>query len=221
MKANYCTRLAKLGATFCSSKFPLLWNSGSVMNCVFRKWLFLWKILIWLENVMRVYCCTRVAQLSTTFCASKFPLLWNSGSGMNYVFRKWVFILKILIWLQNVMRVYCCTRLAQLGATFCSSNFLLLWNSGSVVDCVFRKWLFLRKILIWLENVMRVYCCTPVAQLSTTFCSSKFPILKNPGSLMYCVFRKWVFIWKILMWLESFMMFYYCTRLALRRTTFF
>ena len=170
MRVNYCTRLAQLGATFCSSNFLLLWNSGSVVDCVFRKWLFLRKILIWLENVIRVYCCTPVAQLSTTFCSSKFPILWISGSVMDYVFWKWVFIWKILIWLENVIRLYCCTRLAQ---------------------------------------------------LSTTYCSSKFLFLKNPGSLMYCVFRKWVFIWKILMWLESFMMFYYCTRLALRRTTFF
>ena len=146
---------------------------------------------------MRVYYSTRLAQLSTTICFSKVPFLWNSGSVMVYVFRKWVFIWKTFIWLKNNMRVNYSTRIAQLGATFCSSKFPLLWNSGSVMDCVFRKWLFLWKILIWLENVMRVYCCTRVAQLSTTFCSSKFPLLWNSGSVMVYVFRKWVFNCKI------------------------
>ena len=147
MRVNYCTRLAQLGASFCSSKFPLLWNSGSVMDCVFRKWLFLWKILIWLENKMIVNYCTRLAQLGATFCSLKFPLLWNSGSVMDCVFRKWLFLWKILIWLENVMRIYYFTRLAQLGATFCSSKFPLLWNSGSVMDYVLRIWVFIWKML--------------------------------------------------------------------------
>ena len=99
-------------------KFPFLWNSGSAMDYVFRKWFFIWKILIWLENVIRVYCCTRLAQLSTTFCFLKFLFLWNPGSVIDYMFRKLVFIWKILIWLQNVIRVYCSTRLPQLSTTF-------------------------------------------------------------------------------------------------------
>ena len=136
-----------------------------------------------MKNVIRVYYCTRLAQLSTTICFSKFPFLWNSGSVMFYVFRKWVFIWKILIWLKNVMRVNYCTRLAQLGATFCSSKFPLLWNSGSVMDCLFRKWLFLWKILIWLENVIRFFYCTRLAQLSTTICFSNVPFLWNSGSV--------------------------------------
>ena len=48
------------------------------------------KKLIWLENDIRIYCCTRLVQLSTTFCFSKFLFLWNSGSVMDYVFRKWI-----------------------------------------------------------------------------------------------------------------------------------
>ena len=144
---------------------------------------------IHLENVMRFFYCSRLAQLSTTIGFSKFPFLWNSGSVMFYVFRKWVFIWKILIWLKNVIRVNYCTRLAQLGATFSSSKFPLLWNSWSVMDCVFRKWLFLWKILIWLENVMRIYYCTRLAQLGTNFCPSKFPLLWNSGSVMDYVFE--------------------------------
>ena len=98
---------------------------------------------------------------------------------MDYVFRKWLFLWKILIWLENVMRVYYCTRLAQLGATFYSSNFPLLWNSGLVMDCVFRKWVFIWKILIWLENVMGIYCCNRRAQLSTTFFKKITIIVKS------------------------------------------
>ena len=36
---------------------------------------------------MRVYCCTRLAQLSTTFCFSKFLFLGNPGSVMDYVLK--------------------------------------------------------------------------------------------------------------------------------------
>ena len=168
------------------------WNS--------EKWVFIRKILIWLENVIRIYCCTRLAQLfvfrNPHFC--NIPGRWWT------MFRKWVFIWKILSWLENFMGVYCYTRLAQLSTTFCFQKFPFLWNSGSAMDYVFRKSVFIWKILIWLENINRIYCCTRLVQLSTTFCFSKFLFLWNPGSVMDYVFRKWVFIWKTLAnWLNG------------------
>ena len=48
-----------------------------------------------LENVITVYSYTRLTQLSTTFCFSKFPFLQNSESMMDYV-SKMSFYLKII-----------------------------------------------------------------------------------------------------------------------------
>ena len=204
-----------------SLKFP-------VSDGLFRKWVFIWKILIRLENVNRVYCRASQAQLRTTFYFSKFPFLQNSGSVMYYVFRKWVFILKILIWLENIIRIY--LLLAKRNSvllfffqnsgsvmdyvskmSFLSGNInvigkckkiLLLYppsttqhnfqffkipispKLGSVIDYVFRKWVFIWKILMWLANNIRIYCSTSLAQLTTTFCFSKFLFLWNPGSVM-------------------------------------
>ena len=191
------------------------------MVYVFQRWVFIREIKIRLENVMRFYCYACLAQLSPTVSFSKFPFLWNSGSVMDYVSRKWVFIWKILIWLENVMRFHCCTRLAQLSTTFYTKISQFLWISGPVMVYVFRKWVFIWKTLIWLENVMSLYCCTRVAQLSTTFYSSKFAFLWNSGSVMDYLFRKWVFIWNILVWLKNVMTIYYCTRLAQLSTTCF
>ena len=41
----------------------------------FKKVRLFWKILIWLEIVLRVFCCAHRAQLGTTFLFPKFPFL--------------------------------------------------------------------------------------------------------------------------------------------------
>ena len=138
-------------------------------------------MLIWLENFIGIYWCNRLAQLSTTFWFQKFPFLWNSGSVMDYVFWNWVFIWKILIWFENVIGIHCCNHLEQLSTTFCFSKFLFLWNSESAMDYAFRQWVFIWKILIWLENVIGIYWCNRLAQLGTTFFFKNSHFCRNPG----------------------------------------
>ena len=155
-----------------------MWNSGSAMDYVFRKWFFIWKILIWFENVIRVYCCTRLAQLSTTF-VFKIPIFVKSRIGDGLC------VLKMIFHLENINLIGKCYRGLLL---YSPTTAQLLWNPGSLMDYVFWKWVSIWKILIWLESFIRIYCCTRLPQLSTTICFSKFLFLWNPGSVMDYVF---------------------------------
>ena len=58
---------------FLSFKIPIIVKFGIGDGLCIRKWVFIWKILIWLINVMRIYYCTRLAQRSTILF-SKIPI---------------------------------------------------------------------------------------------------------------------------------------------------
>ena len=103
---------------------------------------FIWKILIWLQNVIRVYCSTRLPQLSTTF-VFKIPIFVKFGVGDGLC------VLKMSFHLENINLIGKCYRgLLLYSPSTAQHNFLFLqfpflWNSGSAMDYVLRKRVFI------------------------------------------------------------------------------
>ena len=121
-----------------------------------------------LENVIKVYSYTRLAQLSTTFCSSKFPFLKNSRSVMDYVS-------KMSFHLENINLIgkyYKClffysSSTAQHNFRFFEisifENYMFKQISKST-----KMYLFSKRC-VWEKIVEEEIYCSCLAQLSTTF----------------------------------------------------
>ena len=68
---------------FLSFKIPIIVKFEVGDGLCIWKWVFIWKILIWLINVIRIYYCTRLAQRSTILF-SKIPIFvkFRFGDGL-------------------------------------------------------------------------------------------------------------------------------------------
>ena len=143
--------------------------------------------------VISVYCCTRLAQLSTFF-VFKIPIFvkFQVGDGLC--------ISKTSFQLENINPIGKCYRGLLLYSPTTARHNFLFFKISIFVKFQVGNGLCISKTSFHLENInlfgkcYEVYCSTRLPQLSTTFCFSKFLFLWNPGSVLDYVFWKRLFI---------------------------
>ena len=163
---------------FCLSKFLFLWNPGSVTDYVS-------KMIFHLEKNYLTGKCYKDLLFhspSTTqhnFLVFKIPIIAKSRVVDGLC------ISKMSFHLQNINLIGKCHEGLVLYSPSTTHHNFCLQNSyfceiPSQWRTMFRKWFFIWKILIWLENVIRIYCFTRLVQLSRSFQFMKLFFYKIP-----------------------------------------
>ena len=101
---------------------------------------------------MRVYCCTRLAQRSTTFCFSKFLFLGNPGSVMDYV-------LKMSLNQKNIILIRKCYWDLLLHSPSTTQQIFLFYKIPIFVKSRVGDGLCISKMSLHLENINLIRKC--------------------------------------------------------------
>ena len=99
----------------------ILENVGSRSISKFKKVGLFWKIWIWVEIVLRVFCCARRAQLTTTFLFSKFSFLRFFVFVLGHLFFEnyWSFEIRACFFKNMKVRCWLKNRFLEIVAKIC------------------------------------------------------------------------------------------------------
>ena len=122
---------------------------------------------------MGAYRCTRLAQLSTTFCFSKFLFLWNPGSVMDYV-------LKMSFHLENINLIGKCFWDLSLYPPSTAQHNFLFFKISIFVKSRIGDGLCVLKMSFHLENINLIgKCFWDLSLYSPTTAQHNYLFFKN------------------------------------------